>query len=633
MEPKVELLAPAGTWQAFETVIEAGADAVYLGGKRFNMRMHRKEFNFDNEQLRKAVDYAHERDARLYVTVNNLLSDHELVEMVDFLVFLDEISVDGVIIQDLAMLDLIRELKPSFEVHSSVMMNTSNLDSIRYLRDRGVTRVVTSREMTLEQIKAYSQTLDMEFEYFIHGDMCYAQSGQCIHSGILFGLSSNRGKCMKPCRWPFRLTGEEDFKYHLAVKDMCMFYNLREMIQSGVVCFKVEGRMRSPEYLHFLISSYRREIDRYLADPIGYENNQLAGNEMYRQRIREYSTSFAFGHPGADFIDQSGEREPRVFSTAIKEPEITTKNTAELKASLVQGLSGREFKKTASLTAAVPTFTHFEAVLKSNVERILIGGDAFRPYSPWTKKEIALAIKLGNLHGREVVFRTPSVIMEREMNDLKDFFSDFDTYYLRVMTGNIGVVEALYGADLEFSLFGDTGLNIFNTRSCKLLKQQGFRSATLSLEAGVQEVQNIGKQDLIDLEMVVQGPIRGMVSDNCLKYKRDGICKLGCNQGIVLEDESGCLHQVEMDQYCRNHVFLQNHLGLMPVLDELAHNGIASFRIEGVFYSPEELVQIIDLYDRVIRYDYDPGVVQESFEELQEVCRVPLTYGALVTKK
>lgn len=633
MKPGVELLAPAGTWEALEAVIAAGADAVYLGGKRFNMRMHRQDFNFDDTMLKAAVEYAHERDVRLYVTVNNLLSDEEVVDVEKYIGFLDEIGVDAIIIQDLVMLNLIQKLEPRFEVHASVMMNTSNLDTVQYLKDRGVTRVVTSREMTLEQISNYREKIEMEFEYFIHGDMCYAQSGQCIYGGVLFGQSSNRGKCVKPCRWPVRLRGEREFSHHLAVKDMCMLFNLRELILAGVDCFKIEGRMRSPEFLQMVVAAYRQEIDRYLMDPTGYVLDSEVARQLYEKRVREFSTCFALGNPGKDFIDPTGQREPRQFSKALREPEITTETTALLKKELTQDLEGFERRSTAMLAVTAPTFAHLQQALEAGAERIIVGGDSYKPHLPWTMDELAQAIQLGNAHDCEVIYRTPSIIMEKEMTELKILFNSFDEYNLRIMTGNTGVVEVLFGADQEFVLYGDYGLNAYNSQTFKCLKNQGFQSAVISLEAGIKEVRAIAARSPLKVEMLVQGPIRGMVSDNCLCGDRSGICKLTCTQGLVLEDEAGCTHRVEFDQYCRNHIFLQNHLALLPILGELTRNGVEIFRIEGTHYTPEQLSEIIKLYRRVIKFDYDESVVNETFARLREVCQTPFTFGALISNK
>lgn len=202
-EAKVELLAPAGKWGALEAVIEAGADAVYLAGKHFNMRMHRSDFNFTNEQLARAVEYAHQRGVKIYVTVNNLLGDNETGKLRKYLIYLQEINVDAIIIQDLGAICLVKELELDIPMHASTMMNVHSTGMAVELKRLGVSRIITSRDITLSQVKEIGEKSGVEMEYFVHGDMCVSQSGQCYSSGILFGKSANRGECMKPCRWNY----------------------------------------------------------------------------------------------------------------------------------------------------------------------------------------------------------------------------------------------------------------------------------------------------------------------------------------------------------------------------------------------------------------------------------------------
>lgn len=631
MKPDVELLAPVGTFQALEAVITAGADAVYLGGKRFNMRMHRQDFNFNDQDLKKAVDYTHKFNKKIYITLNNLLSGVEIEIVKEFMQYLDMIGVDAIITQDLAMLDLYQKLNPAFEIHSSVMMNISNYEAITYLQDRGVKRIVTSREMSLLDIKKFTQLTDIKFEYFIHGDMCYAQSGQCTYSGILFGNSSNRGRCLKPCRWPWKYEAEEEFRYYLAAKDMCLFPYLPELINSGVKCFKIEGRMRSAEYLKNIVSSYRKEIDLYLADPDNYLLKKNSGEELVKNKVREFSSCFAFGHPGPDFIDYSGQREPRQFSQAIKEPVISKDLTTKVKKELKKRFVETEVNRSVRLTVTVPTFSHFETILSTPVERIIIGGDIFRPNQPWAVDELALALKIGGLLGKEVVIRTPGIITDREMAEVKNIFHELSQYHLRIMTGNIGVIEALFAADLEFTLYGDLGLNVFNSQTVNFLKHQGFESVIISPEAGSMEIAEIARNAKLEVEILAQGLLQGMVSDTCLKFNNERICEIPCDHGIKLEDKHGESHRVEFDQYCRNHIFLQNQLALLPISGELANIGINAFRIEGTFYSPEVLGEIIKVYHRAIRYDFDQEIVDECYQELVKICRVPLSFGRLIS--
>ena len=227
----VELLAPAGTWEALEAAVKAGADAVYLGGKHFNMRMHEGDFNFDDEALKRAVDYAHAHDVRLYITLNNLISDEEIPALREYLAYLEKIRPDAILVQDFAVLELVHEMGLTIPLHTSVMMNTHNENAIERLKEYGITRIVVGREMTLSELSLFCERTGIEVEYFMHGDMCMSESGQCIHSGVLFGQSGNRGRCLKPCRWPYQLIDDEtgevldkesEGPYKLALKDMCM---------------------------------------------------------------------------------------------------------------------------------------------------------------------------------------------------------------------------------------------------------------------------------------------------------------------------------------------------------------------------------------------------------------------------
>ena len=256
----VELLAPAGTWQAFTAAIDAGANAVYLGGKHFNMRVHKNDFNLTDEELKDAAIYAHEHGAKLHITLNNLISSEEITPLKDYLCFLEKIQPDALIVQDLAVIQLIHELGLTIPVHASVMMNINNFHAVEFLKSLGVKRIVFGRELSLAEVSLLKEKTGVEVEYFVHGDMCIAVSGQCNHSGVTFGQSGSRGRCFKPCRWAWKFLDEngkviDDTSHKLALNDMCMLRNIPAMIQAGVDSFKIEGRMRPPEFLQ---KSYRR---------------------------------------------------------------------------------------------------------------------------------------------------------------------------------------------------------------------------------------------------------------------------------------------------------------------------------------------------------------------------------------
>ncbi|MBR5910273.1 MAG: U32 family peptidase, partial [Schwartzia sp.] len=289
----VELLAPAGNWEALEAAVKAGADAVYLGGKHFNMRLHRQDMNFDDEALARAVSFAHTHGVKLYVTINNLIYENELGDLEKFLRYLGTIGPDAILVQDLAVIRLVRDLDLKIPLHASVMMNIHNEPAMNLLKEYGITRVVASRELSLDELSLLRERTGLEIEYFMHGDMCFAESGQCIHSGVLFGKSSNRGLCLKPCRWPYRLIDEETGEildengrgaYKLAIKDMCMYRHIPELIQAGVFSFKIEGRMRPADFVFRIGSLYRKAIDTYLADPTGYRIDEDDWRTLYDGR-------------------------------------------------------------------------------------------------------------------------------------------------------------------------------------------------------------------------------------------------------------------------------------------------------------------------------------------------------------
>lgn len=259
----IELLAPAGDWEAFVAAVENGADAVYLGGRLFNARQFAG--NFDNEQLKKALNYAHVRGVKVYLTMNTLLSDSELKQAVDFAGEAYIMGIDGIIVQDLGFAGLIRELYPGLDLHASTQMTIYNLEGVRTLEKLGFKRIVLARELGIDEIRNIAQNTSLEIEVFIHGALCISYSGQCLMSSIIGGRSGNRGKCAQPCRLPYELVGENrdgSYKgYLLSPKDLCSVNMLDSIINAGVKSFKIEGRMKSPEYVAAVTGIYRQYLD------------------------------------------------------------------------------------------------------------------------------------------------------------------------------------------------------------------------------------------------------------------------------------------------------------------------------------------------------------------------------------
>ena len=263
---RVELLSPAGGYETMVGAFNAGADAVYLGGSKFGARAYAD--NFDRDQVLDAVSYAHLHGKKIYMTVNTLVKESEFSQLYDFMLPYAENNLDGVIVQDYGVMRLIRSEFPGIELHASTQQAVTGVYSARLLKDRGFTRVVPARELSLSEMKAIREEADIEVEAFIHGAMCYCYSGMCLFSSIVGGRSGNRGRCAQPCRLPYRVKGAGNEEiYPLSLKDMSTISIIPDLIKAGIDSFKIEGRMKKPEYSAGVTALYRKYIDRYYADP------------------------------------------------------------------------------------------------------------------------------------------------------------------------------------------------------------------------------------------------------------------------------------------------------------------------------------------------------------------------------
>ncbi|AKB84145.1 DUF3656 domain-containing protein [Methanococcoides methylutens] len=268
-----ELLAPAGNWESFVAAVENGADAVYLGAKTLGARAYAG--NFTLEEIREAIDYAHLRGVKVFVTVNTLVKDQQMKNAAKLLCSLSEYGVDAVIVQDIGLLSLAKELVPELPIHASTQMTIHNTEGVRFLEELGVKRVVLAREMSLEEIRSVKQATNVEIETFVHGALCISYSGQCLLSSMIGGRSGNRGHCAQPCRKMYELemdgqVVETEGPYLLSPKDLNTTEMLPQLIEAGVESFKIEGRMKRPEYVAGVVSTYRNLIDRYMEDPDSY---------------------------------------------------------------------------------------------------------------------------------------------------------------------------------------------------------------------------------------------------------------------------------------------------------------------------------------------------------------------------
>ena len=309
MNNKIELLAPAGDLEKLKTAIIYGADAVYFGGELFSLRAGAGNLTID--EIREAMDFVHEHDAKGYMTLNIYPHNDDIPLLRDYIAQLRGISIDAFIVSDPGVMTILKDIIPDAEIHLSTQANTTNYVTANFWAKQGVTRIVSAREMSLADLKVMRRELpeDVEIESFIHGAMCISYSGRCLLSNFMVGRDSNRGACTHPCRWKYALMEEkrpgeyfpieEDSRgsYILNSRDMCMIDAIPELVDAGVTSFKIEGRMKSMYYVATIVSAYRAAIDAYLADPENYKYDEKYFRELCKASHREFTHGFYFNKP------------------------------------------------------------------------------------------------------------------------------------------------------------------------------------------------------------------------------------------------------------------------------------------------------------------------------------------------
>lgn len=301
-----EILSPAGNWEALKAAVANGADAVYLGGKSFSARQ--EALNFNDQELEQAINYAHLRGVKIYVTVNVLIANEELETAARYLTTLYHAGVDAIIVQDLGLMYLAQTLLPNLPVHASTQMTITNAAGVRFLENYGVKRVVLARELSLTDIRQLKEQVRAELEVFIHGALCFSYSGQCLMSSLVGGRSGNRGRCAQPCRLSYtlvdqkKITGKETARYLLSTRDLNLLDYLPHLVTAGVKAFKIEGRMKRPEYVATVTRVYRQALDRYLAQPETYQSTAAEQQDLAQIFNREFTSGYLFGNPGLEIM-------------------------------------------------------------------------------------------------------------------------------------------------------------------------------------------------------------------------------------------------------------------------------------------------------------------------------------------
>ncbi len=301
---KPELLSPAGSYEGFLACIKAGADAVYFGGRKYSARAFAD--NFSDEDIIRAIKYAHLFNVKVYMTVNTLIKEREFEECIEFLKPFVRAGLDAFIVQDIGLMRALKRIYPNTQLHVSTQAFSESIYSFEFFKEIGASRIVPARELSLEEIKEIKACSDLEIETFIHGAMCYSYSGQCLFSSTLGGRSGNRGRCAGPCRQPYASSFDNKSfpeQYILSMKDQCTVRILDKLIEAGIDSFKIEGRMKSSEYTAFVTSIYRKYIDRYFNDPKDYKVDEKDLCDLESVFIRtQIQTGYYLTHSSKDMI-------------------------------------------------------------------------------------------------------------------------------------------------------------------------------------------------------------------------------------------------------------------------------------------------------------------------------------------
>ena len=315
---ELEVLAPAGDFERFQAALDYGADAIYLGGKTFGMRA--SPANFDFEQLNEAVQLAHSKNKKVYLTCNTLPRNNEIPQFEEFIKSVAGCNIDAVIVADLGLMSLIKKYTPDMEIHMSTQTGIVNYQTANVLYNMGAKRVVLARELSLEEIAEIraKSPADMEIEVFVHGAMCVSFSGRCLLSSYLVNRDANHGECAQPCRWGYHLMEEkregefypvfedEQGTYILNAKDLCMINHIEQLAEAGVTSLKIEGRAKSAYYVSVVTNAYRMAVDWHKSNP-GQPLPEWISDEIFKVSHRKYCTGFFFGHPkNCQYYETSG---------------------------------------------------------------------------------------------------------------------------------------------------------------------------------------------------------------------------------------------------------------------------------------------------------------------------------------
>ena len=521
MKDRVEILAPAGSMECLKAAIAAGADAVYTGGALFGARAY--AHNLTEEELLEAIDYVHLHGRRLYLTVNTLIKDREMEkQMYDYLLPYYRQGLDAVIVQDIGLFRFIRKHFPDLPIHASTQMTLTGVDGAKFLEKEGAQRIVTSRELSMAEVKKIADETELEIESFVHGALCYCYSGQCLFSSFIGGRSGNRGQCAQPCRLLYRTPEAKRPQYLLSLKDICTLELIPEMIESGIYSFKIEGRMKKPEYAAAVAFQYRKYADLYLKyyeecpageDPAAYAMKKYRVCEEDRQMLLDlynrggFHTGYYHTQNGREMVSLNRPNHagvPAVKVLAKKGRTVTAKAMTDLSPQDIIELPMRKGREKAD------NYTCKDAVRKGmNVQIPVFADTPFKRDEIWMRTRNSALIE--RLHEEFVNGK----IKERICGTFRLYPQEAATLTVK-------------GRDAEITVTGEKAQEALSQpmsreRIEKQLRKTGnteFEFSFLKVEIGekvflpMQSLNELRREALETLEKVI-----------CEKYRRSGEVK------------------------------------------------------------------------------------------------------------
>lgn len=618
---KVELLAPAGSFQAMEAAIRAGADAVYLGGQKFGARAYAD--NLNQEQMIEAIDMVHLHGKQLYLTVNTLLKNREMEqELYEYLAPFYEAGLDAVIVQDLGVMEFIKREFPELPIHASTQMTITGVESAKLLKDAGASRVVTARELSLKEIKEIYDATHMEIESFVHGALCYCYSGQCLMSSMIGGRSGNRGRCAQPCRLPYQVykngkrQNDEKTSYPLSPKDMCTVRILPEIMEAGVFSLKIEGRMKKPEYAAGVVSIYRKYIDLaisgkpYTIDPAdskalydlynrsGFTDgyfHQYHGKEMMamvkhnltKEETRDRHAILASMHD--QFVSPAEE----IDTASVKSERTRDSQQYRLPLHILKcniAADGQTIEPDdlqPKFNALVSSQDQFQQVLEAReITEVFVESVILKDID-----DACLYLYNAKRKGKRLWIALP--YLERKYHQEDTLTKNAFLLLNKGLSGFLIRCPETYAYAIEHGYadhcIADAGLYSWNGETRAHYKREGIPRDTAPLELSLEELL---ERDNRGSDLIVYGRTPLMVTVQCLENNTAGCSEK--NAVHTLKDRYGnCLLVKSICPYCYNILYDDQKRNYLDKIERIAGLGFQNLRLNFVDESPEEVKSVL----------------------------------------